>query len=159
MKSEALEQYYIAERPRLIKLFTFRTGGSEAAAEDIVQEAFARALKYLDNWNNTEPFGKWFSKILKNALFDYLAEERNYGTVDKEDEEEEGYDCPAFNDQMRREINEVIDTKSLVQIEVLRLYFNKGYAAKDVAAITDHSYAMCHQIIQRFKRELIEMYK
>lgn len=153
---KVVEEYYNENRRKHLKRLTFKLG-TEQAAEDVVQEAFYRACKYIQSYSGLEPFGKWFSRILTNASIDYINSERNYdgGMSD----EEESYSCPSFNEQIRREISELIETKSVVQIEVLTLYFVYEYSAKDVAAVTQYSYAQCHQIIQRFRTELKELYK
>ena len=58
-----------------------------------------------------------------------------------------------------KEIFELINTKSEVQIEILNMYFKQEFSAKDIAAITEHSYSKTHQIIQRFRNELKELYR
>lgn len=153
---EEVEKFYVENRRKHIKKLTFKLG-TEQAAEDVTQEAYYRACRYYKSFSHQEPFGKWFSRILSNAAIDYINAEKNYdgGEID----EEESYACPAFTEQVRREIAELISTKSLVQIEVLTLYFVHEYSAKDVTAVTQYSYAQCHQIIQRFRQELKELYK
>ena len=136
---------------------TFRAG-TVWAAEDVVHTAYERAIKYQRQFNQ-EDFGKWFNMVLNNALRDFQAEERGYTPLDLENDEAATSDCPHFPEHIMREIYDLIDTKSVVQIEVLTLYFKHGYNAVDIAAITNHSYAKSHQIIQRFRNELKELYR
>jgi DNA-directed RNA polymerase specialized sigma24 family protein len=58
-----------------------------------------------------------------------------------------------------REVFELIDTKSEAQKEVLNLYFHQEYSAIDISRITHINYSTAHQIIQRFRNELKELYK
>lgn len=137
---------------------TFRAG-TVWAAEDVVHTAYERAIKYHKSFNQ-EDFGKWFNMVLNNALRDFQAEERGYTPIgEDEDEEAATLDCPHFPEHIMREIYELIDTKSVAQIEVLNLYFKQGYNAVDIANITNYSYAKSHQIIQRFRNELKDLYK
>ena len=136
---------------------TFRAG-TVWAAEDVVHTAYERAIRYQKSFNQ-EDFGKWFNTVLNNALRDFQAEERGYTPLGEEDEEAATIDCPHFPEHIMREIYELIDTKSVPQIEVLNLYFKQGYNAVDIANITNYSYAKSHQIIQRFRNELKELYK
>jgi RNA polymerase sigma factor (sigma-70 family) len=61
----------------------------EAAAEDVVQEASLRALRYFDSLQGNEA-RPWFLGIVRNACFTYLKERngRNEQTGFEEDEME-----------------------------------------------------------------------
>jgi len=77
----------------------------------------------------------------------------------KEEDENEGtIECSSYPNHVIREIYELIDTKSEIQIEVLMLHLKQGYSAIDISRQIDCSYAKAHQIIQRFKNELKELY-
>ena len=154
---EIIENYYIENKDKHIKRLTFVLG-STAAAEDVMHESMLRACKYIHSYDRGEAFGKWFSRILKNAQFDYLAAESTYSSME-EPVEEESYDCSAISDQVRREIYQRISDKNAVAQEVLNLHYRYGYSPKDIANITPFSYAQCHQIIHRFRKEMQEKYK
>lgn len=154
---DLINQHYIDNHQRLIKKMSFRAG-TIWSAEDVVHTAYERAIRYRRNCREGM-FGQWFSMLLNNALRDFKDLERGYIPLDTEIEETEGSPCPSYPENIMREIFELIDTKSEVQIEVLTLYFKQDYSAKDIAAITKHSYAKTHQIISRFRSELKELYK
>lgn len=155
MSYEIIEKYYVESREKLVKRFTYRAGSTEGA-EDVVQEAFSRALKYVKSFNGE--IERWMSMILNNSLRAYKNEEKGYTPIDYE--EEEGEVPPEhYPRHVMREVYQLIQTKSLDQIEVLMYYFQQEYSAKDISEITDHSYAKCHQIIQRFRNELKELYR
>ena len=48
--------------------FAYRLAGNEQDARDLVQEAFARALKYFEKYDPARPFGPWVNRILKNVF-------------------------------------------------------------------------------------------
>lgn len=150
-----IETHYRNNFNRLVKKMSFRAG-SPAAGEDIVQTAYERAIRYKDSCID---FPKWFSMLLNNALRDFKREENGYTPI-HEDEEEKAVDvsCPHLPAYLVKEIDELIQTKSVVQIEVLNLFFRHEYTARDIAATTEHSYSSARQIVQRFRNELKELY-
>lgn len=153
-----IEEHYQANRSKLVKRMTFRSG-TEWDAEDIVQEAYARAIKYVASFDGRN-FDNWFNTILNNSLREYKNSEKGFSTSSIEEEEElEGAPCNQYNKLIVEEIYEIINTKSENQIEVLTLFFQNGYTGRDIARITNHTYAATHQMIQRFRNELKELYK
>lgn len=153
-----IEEHYRANRGRLVKRISFRVG-SEAAAEDIVQTAYERAMRYLKSFKG-EHFDRWFTSIMKNALREYQNIEKGYVYRDDDDEEVEGTPkCPHYPARVMAEVFLLIEHRSQDQQEVLQLYFHHEYSATDISRITEHSYAKTHQIIQRFRNELKEIYK
>lgn len=135
---------------------SFRAG-SLWAGEDVVQAAYERAIKYHRQFSKEE-FAKWFNIVLNNALRDYMAEERGYvPNLGDEEESEEG--CPHYPKQIAREIFIRIGKKPQEQCEILMLYFKHKYSAKDIANITNHTYAKSYHIIERFRSELKELYR
>ena len=55
----------------LFLAFVQRRVGARAIAEDILQEAFARALARGDNLRDGESAVAWFYRLLRNALIDH----------------------------------------------------------------------------------------
>lgn len=153
---ELIEQHYRDNLQKLTKRMTFRSG-SDQDAQDIVQEAYYRALKYIGSFNG-ESFDRWFSRILNNCLREFKNNEKGFAGVSFEEEEVDGTPCTYYDERVMSEIHDLIATKSLVQMEVLTLHLKQGYTAKDVSEITEYSYANCHKIINRFQQELKELY-
>src|ERR1700704_1599071 len=50
--------------------FAFRLAGNDQDAQDLVQEAFARAFEHRDRYDPTRPFGAWVNRILHNVFLD-----------------------------------------------------------------------------------------
>lgn len=156
--NQLLEEHFKTSRLKLLKAISNRAKTPENA-EDVVQEAYCRALKYSASYDTTRSFDFWFSRIVYSCLMDFLREENGLSYSDNENQEEESIDCPSYPQHIMREIYELIDTKSVVQIEVLTLYFKHEYSATDISKVTMYSYAMCHKIISRFREELRQLYK
>lgn len=150
-----IEDHYIANRRNLVKRMSFSSGDY---AEDIVQEAYARALKYFKSYNPDMPFDSWLKRIMVNVLKEHKNTERGYSSVSFEEEDQDGTDCTGFNERVILEVNDLISTKSLIQIEVLGYHIQQGYTAKEVSEITEYAYITCYQIVRRFRQELKELY-
>lgn len=157
MEVSLIEAHYRENFGKLVKKMRFRMGTQEAG-EDVVQSAYERAIRYRASCD-PERFGQWFSMLLLNSLRDYKNMEKGYTSLDDLDQEEEVIDCSSYPDHVTREIYDLIETKSLDQIDVLKLHFRYGYSSVDISKQTEFSYAKCHQIIQRFRNEIKELYK
>ena len=67
-----------------------------AAAEDIAQEAFLAAVRNLDRFDRSRPFGPWLHRIAVNRAIDWTrarklraeVEERDFEVVDREGTDE-----------------------------------------------------------------------
>lgn len=154
-----IEEHHKKNFNTLVKRVTKRAG-THWAAEDVIQTAYERAIKYYRPLSDND-FERWFSIIISNSLRDFLAAERGYSPIHDEENvaEEAQYDnCPHYPEEIMREVFELILTKSEVQIEVLSLHFKHELSATDIADVTEHSYAKTHKIIQRFRNELRDLY-
>lgn len=150
-----IEEHYRKNRFMLVKRMSFRAGDY---AEDVVQEAYARALKYFASYKEEYALDAWMSRILNNCLKEQKNAEKGYSAVEFEEDHVDGIPCNRFAESVVAEIYELISTKSVVAMEVLEYHFQQGYSAKEVSELTDYTYANCHQIIRRFRQELKELY-
>ena len=98
-----IENHYKENYGRILKRMTFRAGGIHQA-EDIVQEAYCRALKYYSELK-VEEFDRWFSMILNNAYNDYKRDEIGLSYIEDEDEPLGLEECGLVNRQTRRGIS------------------------------------------------------
>lgn len=156
MHIPAIEEHYRLHRDNYAKRFGRRVGVPELG-EDLVQEAYTRVLKYQHSFNG-EDFDKWFRTILNNCLRDYRNQEKGRIPVEFDEEEHDGLPNHDYPRHVMRDVMKLVATKSLVQIEVLTLYLEQEYTAIEISQITEHSYAMVHQIILRFRQECKELY-
>lgn len=153
---EIIENHYRENYGRFIKRMTFRAGGVHQA-EDIIQEAYARAMKYY-NTLKVDEFDKWFSMILNNSYNDYMRDEIGLSYIEEDDEPLGLIECGLVTGQTRREVYDIISTKSEAQKEILTLHLQHGYSATDISNLTDYTYAKIHHIISRFRDELRSLY-
>lgn len=151
-----IEDHYLENRRKLLKRLKFRAG-TEWDAEDVLQDAYERALKYIHSFSGDD-IGPWFNTILNNALREHMNASKGFVTQPFEEEEEEGVPCNHYSDQVTKEIYKMISQKSEDQEEILLLYFQNDYKAIDISRITNHPYKTAHQTISRFKDELRRIY-
>lgn len=83
---EQIEQFYLANHDLYVKRLS-RKAGSVQNAEDIVQEAFLRALFYADSYaaREDQDMEKWFNSILRRALVDFMRVETKQGMTSQTD--------------------------------------------------------------------------
>lgn len=157
--NEVLGKYYEDERDLLLRRLAYGAG-SPQAAEDVLHEAFVRALVYWDTFNpEQKELGAWFSTILRNSLRDYKRAEWLFGMGEEFDEElYDPQEMPIDESELVKKIYDMVDEKIEDHQEVLLLYFEKHYSPKDIANITQFKVKTIKQVIWRFKNEVIERY-
>jgi len=152
---QLIHQHYVNNRRDLLKRIGRRAGTPENA-EDVVQEAFVRALKYADSFDaGRRPFEVWFGSILHNALRDFKRDELNYGMCLEFDEEiADGIHMSQTDEHLIRKIEEMIDAKKDDTCEVLHLYFNYGYKPSEISEIMEIENKTIRMAVLRFKEEV-----
>ena len=154
-----IELYYQEERKNLINKVKRRAGG-EVNAEDVVQEAFTRALKYQNSFDETKrPFEAWFNTILNNALRDFQRQERLYGmNIELDEEKIDGVDMKEIRGVVKGEIRKLIHNQPEPKATILRLHFNKGYRTREIVDVVDVPLGTVFTTINRFKQEVEKVY-
>lgn len=154
MTNQIIEDHFKANYGRLLKRMTFRSG-TEWDAEDVIQEAYCRALKYFKTYDGKH-LDQWFSTILNNTLRDYKRSEKGLNTVSLEEDELDGVACSSVPDRVMFEIAQRINQKPPDQQEVLHRYFMEGYTVREIHEITGYSYEGAFKLVKRFKRNELE---
>jgi RNA polymerase sigma factor (sigma-70 family) len=157
MAIPTIEEHYVANRQKLVKRMSFRAGSPENG-EDVVQEAYERALRYYRSFDGSN-FDRWLSTILNNVLKEFKNNEKGYSTVEYDEEEAEGVDCTNYSGHVMAQVYQRIERQKPIPREILMLHFHQEYTATDISRITDYSYAQVHQTILRFRNELKEDYR
>ena len=132
-----LTEYYVDQRDRLVKRYSYRAGGP-ANAEDVVQEAFARALRYIDSYQpEVRPLPAWFNTILNNAWHDFRKEERDQGMIRVDEDVIDNLDNEVFKSELVEKLIAEIDGMKEPASEILRRFILLGYTAKEVVQSSD----------------------
>lgn len=154
-----IEKYYTENYNQLINRVKRRCGGV-INAEDVVQEAFARAIKYKDSFDDQRrPYEAWFNTILNNSLRDFQRQERLYGmNLEFEEEKIDGVSMKEIRATTGREIHRLIAQQEEPKRTILNLHFNRNYTTREIAEVEDVPLGTIFTTINRFKKEVMEKY-
>lgn len=108
-----------------------------ADAEDVVQDAFVRAVEKLDECRNPAQFGAWLLTIVRNRAMDFhrsravrdaLPLERVGEVTDRSSPQRE-----TERSELRRDLLDALEGLTELQREVILLYDLEGWSHKEIA--------------------------
>lgn len=128
-------------------------------AEDVVQEAYTRAIQYHTAYDPEQSFDKWFGGILLNCMREFKKDERDKGVVNIDEIEEHPavFQDPFFA-SIKNEVEARIRAKPAPLSYILRLHFIEQYSPADIEKLVDKTANAIRQDIHRFRNELREAY-
>lgn len=143
-----------------VKLMSRILRGDLALAEDVVQEAFTRAIKYIHLYDESRGLiDTWFNSILFNTLRDTQKIERNQQELHRELKLFDVIDSispekwPDYKEKIFSTIKLIQNTRHR---RVLELFFIYGYSTTEIAQIEDRmTQSNVTTILMRF-RELLK---
>jgi RNA polymerase sigma-70 factor (ECF subfamily) len=124
----------------------FRMTGNAHDAEDVVQEAFLKAYRGLDRFDERSQFGSWLYRIAANCAFDVLrARHRRDGRVESMHEgdgpdlpaPEPGPDRVAFGRDVRRRVDAALDRMSPRERAAFVLRHFEGRSIREIGDALD----------------------
>lgn len=140
-------------------MVTARVGGSTELAEDIISEAYARAMKYFNCFNpEVNHFSAWFHKILNNVSRDVQRRERNSGMTMREEESVEvRFDLPFAKEYIQNEMDNITNE---VHAEIIHHYYINELKPREIYEIMEGvKPTTIRKVAQRFCDVLKEKYK
>jgi RNA polymerase sigma-70 factor, ECF subfamily len=143
-------KYQSDVRGLLVKL----TNGDKALADDLAQDVFIRAYKYLKSFKATASFSTWLYRIAYNVFIDYSKSL-------KKTEDIEGYDC--FSD-IALDVGSEIDIQNALKVlkenekVAILLHYEKGFSHNEIAKIMDMPLGTIKTNILRAKEKLKKYY-
>ena len=143
-------KYQSDVRGLLIKL----TDGNKALADDLAQDTFIRAYKYLKTFKATAGFSTWLYRISYNVFIDYTKSLKKTDDI-------EGYDCIADD---HKDVGSEIDMQNALKILkehekiIVLLHYDKGYSHNEIAKILDVPLGTVKTNILRAKEKLKKYY-
>lgn len=152
--TKEVEAFYRENYDELCKRVYHRSGGIHNS-EDVVQEAFARALQYWDSFNpHLKELGAWFNTILNNSLRDHMKAERMMGcSVEYDEFLDEPYNPTEEEQELYKVVVRKLEEKEQPYRDVLYLYFIRDYKPKEIARVVELTNANIRKIVERFKVE------
>jgi RNA polymerase sigma factor (sigma-70 family) len=137
---EIMEQYFRDSYTRKLKLITRILRGDHATAEDVVQEAFARALKFMKSYDKKRgTLDKWFNSIMFNAMHNIQNDHKGVVHVSTDSlspqdvlEEEQLAHTPELVNYIEKFISL---QENPLHKRILTLFFIMGYTSKEISQI------------------------
>jgi RNA polymerase sigma-70 factor, ECF subfamily len=147
--AQAFRELFDSFFPRLYRFALARLDGDHAAASDVVQETFCKAIGQLETYRGEAALYTWFCQVCRNTLIDYCRSmNREARTVVLFEDEpslravleafsapaSEGPDMHAWQRDVRRLVAATLDALPDRYGEVLEWKYVDGLSVKDIAA-------------------------
>ena len=157
-RNKQISDHYALNYERLVKRCVNRVPDrSQALAEEVVQEAYTRALKYFRTYDwKINDFDVWFNSILKNAINDCRQIERERGVSQELHENMEELVPHKMTKDAQVEVTKRILTSSAKPVErsVLTLFHIIGYKSMEISQYLSINHNTVRQIIMRFRMKM-----
>jgi|SRR6201986_4107382 len=155
-----IQNFYSENYDQLVKRMGSRCG-NPSDAEDIVQTAFERAIKYRNSCNGY--MEGWFSTILSNVLRDYQNTIR-LGPVTKPIEESQDDLEPIIWDGVgeltKKEVRALVDEENILVRSVLRLHLDFGMNCREITEnLHGMTYRQANNMINNFRMKVLKRYQ
>lgn len=150
-KKKILEQHYRDNLVVLRKRMTFRVGGDSALGEDVVQEAYAKAIRYLGGYDPKQEFGAWFNSILNSTLKDIQKKERGKGVMFADISVEPDGDMTIT----KNDLASTIGREGVRNRYILTMFFYEGFKTRQISEFLDINHNTVRQIIKRFGEKFL----
>ena len=153
-----IEQYYTENRKHLLKRIAGR-GIRKDLTEDVLQESFTRAIKFIHTFDKSRNFAAWFNTIMNNCIKDAKREDIMEGMTSSEDVPEpvSGEDL-EFNSLLCERLEGELEGRSKIHKDILYLYFKKNLKPAEISQVVDANNKAIRMTIWRFKEEMREKY-
>lgn len=152
MRDDEFERLYAAEASGLFSFLAYRTG-DRALAEDLLADAFERALRAKYD-RRRGPAKTWLYAIALNVLRDHVrrvaAEGRAYARVDAGDASPD----PFADVEHRDELSRAMATLSGEEREAIALRFGGDLTLKEITKVTGESMTTVEGRVYRALRKM-----
>lgn len=154
-----IENHYRENFGKLVKIFANRAGGAYNS-EDVVQEAFERAIRYQNSFDpERQEFGGWFNGIINNSLREFKIAERRLGMgVEYNEDMDDVIPLMEWEEDLIENVKEDIAKKPEAVRQALYLYIFQQYKPREIAQIVDMSNAYIRTSVKEFKQEMRKKY-
>lgn len=153
---EDLKELYEEKRDDYVRMYLSRAGANDV--EDLIQEAFYRALYYIGNQPILISLDHWFSGIIENCLKDLYKEKREGSGLHNKLTPESAIIEPRYDEGGTKAALVEIENKRGDTRQILYLYFICGYKTEDVHKVVGGSYENVRRACTRFRYYMQEKY-
>ena len=142
-------------------LIAYRYVKDQFIAEDVMQDAFIKAFKNIDNYKNEVAFGAWLKRIVINQSIDQLKKKKldlvaiNEEITTSREDDNWQVDCEISVDEIVEKIKLLKEKYRLV----LSLYLLEGYDHQEIAQVLNITENTSRTNLLRGKKLLREQLK
>lgn len=136
MKSTAWENLFRKYYNEAL-LYVFSFCHNRALAEDLVQEAYMRAIRSIDEEKNSFKF--WLFKVCRNLYFDTLRKNKKVEAITSDMPSNESLVDDVIQKDEYRALYKAISLLKDDFREIVRLYYFDSMSVKEIASIVDES--------------------
>lgn len=158
---ERFEQLLLPHLDAAYNLARWLVGGP-ADAEDVVQEAFLRALRFFDGFRGGDSRA-WLLKIVRNTSYSWVRKNRPSRLADEFDETVHSLETEAGNAEAKllsraesERVRRALDTLPLTFKEVLVLREIEGLSYKEISDVTGVAMGTVMSSLSRARQKLRE---
>lgn len=142
MSNELINEMF-QKKMHLIYKYLIKIGCSQDNAEDIVQDTFYKALKYIDGIQ-TDKLSSWLFKVAINKYYDLCRKNNRhiYLSIDEEIFKESLTDSKLVEDfildsEKKEEILKILNSISDIHKNLLLFKYEMGLSYKEIAELLD----------------------
>lgn len=115
--------------------------GNRADAEDVLQDTFLKIYLNISQLKNVGAFSSWFYKVLIRTCHEcFRKKKREFADDEIWERKETGYDGgldkKIIQNEVNREIREIVNSLSLEQRTAIILFYYQGFSIKEIADVT-----------------------
>lgn len=118
-------------------LYVFSFCHNRALAEDVVQEAYMRAIRSIDE--EKDGFKFWLLKVCRNLYFDTLRKNKKVEAITSDMPSNESLVDDVIQKDEYRALYKAISLLKEDFREIVRLYYFDSMSVKEIASIVDES--------------------
>jgi RNA polymerase sigma-70 factor, ECF subfamily len=137
--SDAFGQLVERHLPRAYRV-AWRLMRHREEAEDVVQDAFVRALERIDQCEDGRAFGPWFFRIVATTAINRQRSAKRRGTeelTNTEVSEAIGPDDAAVAGALQEDVRSALDRLTPVQRQLIELISFDGFSPTEAAALLE----------------------
>jgi len=142
---------------------SLRIVNNASDAEDVLQEAFMDAFRYLDDFNYKSTFGAWLKRIVVNKSINILRKHKaDLVDIEKTTVQEVPNEEAIDEEKIQLRVEEVKKAVRLLPNgyrTVLTLYLFEGYDHEEIAGIMRISESTVRTQYHRAKQKLLHIIK
>ncbi len=160
----------VERHSRAVFRLAFRMTGNEPDAEDVVQEAFLKAYRRLDQFDFRAQFGSWLHRIVANCAYDLLRSRarRDEQSLDVEGDDEHAGpattlvapepapDRVVFSAEVRARVTAAMARLSAMERSAFVLRHHEGMSIEEIGGTLGLDTSAAKQSVFRAVRKMRE---